>query len=65
MDKKIRRIVTGHTLEGKSIFTSDDFFDTKVISSGDAKMTTIWTTEAVPADCNDHLIKSLKTQVRL
>lgn len=51
----IRRVVTGHDQKGKSIFRSDDSFDTVLIPSGDAAMTTIWTTSTVPADCNDNL----------
>lgn len=53
MAKPIRRVVTGHTKEGKAIFTADDEFETVVIPSGDAAMATIWTTATVPADCND------------
>jgi quercetin dioxygenase-like cupin family protein len=53
MAKSIRRVVTGHTKDGKAIFTSDDEFETIVIPSGDAAMATIWTTATVPADCND------------
>lgn len=53
MSKPIRRVVTGHTKDGKAIFTADDEFETLVIPSGDAAMATIWTTATVPADCND------------
>ena len=53
MNNLIRRIVTGHSQEGKAIFSSDEFFETVIIPSGDAAMTTIWTTGSVPADCND------------
>jgi quercetin dioxygenase-like cupin family protein len=53
MNNKIRRIVTGHAADGNAIFTGDDFFETKVIPSGDAAMSTIWTTLNVPADLND------------
>lgn len=53
MKTKIRRVVTGHQNDGTAIFTSDDAFDTELIPSGDAAMTTIWTTENVPADLND------------
>jgi quercetin dioxygenase-like cupin family protein len=49
----IRRIVTGHTKEGKAIFTIDEEIETVVIPTGDAAMATIWTTANVPADCND------------
>ena len=50
---RIRRVVTGHTKEGVAKFASDEFYDTTVIPSGDAAMTTIWTTATVPADLND------------
>jgi len=53
MNERIRRVVTGHSTEGKAIFMADEEFETVVIPSGDAAMTTIWTTASVPADCND------------
>jgi quercetin dioxygenase-like cupin family protein len=53
MSQEIRRIVTGHTQEGKAIFTIDEKIETVIIPSGDAAMATIWTTSTVPADCND------------
>lgn len=53
MSTPIRRVVTGHTQEGTAIFTSDQSFETTIIPSGDAAMTTIWITATVPADCND------------
>lgn len=53
MPDKIRRIVTGHTKEGTAVFTSDKSFETKIIPTGDAAMSLIWTTEKTPADLND------------
>jgi hypothetical protein len=53
MNTLIRRIVTGHKKDGTAIFVSDDKLEPKVVSSGDAAMATIWTTETVPADLND------------
>lgn len=53
MNDKIRRIVTGHTADGTAVFTDDALFETVVIPSGDAAMSTIWTTLNVPADLND------------
>lgn len=53
MNDKIRRIVTGHAADGTAIFTDDTLFETVVIPSGDAAMSTIWTTLNVPADLND------------
>lgn len=53
MSNKIRRVVTGHTKEGTAIFTADETFETKVIPTGDAAFSLIWTTESVPADLND------------
>jgi quercetin dioxygenase-like cupin family protein len=55
MSNPIRRIVTGHTQEGKAIFTIDEEIETVVIPTGDAAMATIWTTANVPADCNDEI----------
>jgi quercetin dioxygenase-like cupin family protein len=49
----IRRIITGHTQEGKAIFTIDEEIETVVIPTGDAAMATLWTAASVPADCND------------
>jgi quercetin dioxygenase-like cupin family protein len=53
MKNKIRRIVTGHAADGKAVFTTDELFETKIIPTGDAAMSTIWTTLHVPADLND------------
>ena len=52
-DNKVRRIVTGHTKEGKAIFINDQEFETQLIPTGDAKMSLMWTTAEVPADLND------------
>lgn len=53
MSNSIRRIVTGHTPEGRAIFTIDEAIEPRVIPTGDAAMATLWTTATVPADCND------------
>lgn len=53
MSKPIRRVVTGHDKKGTAVFVSDNVYETIVIPSGDAAMTTIWTTSSVPADLND------------
>jgi quercetin dioxygenase-like cupin family protein len=53
MKDKIRRIVTGHAADGTAVFTDDALFEPKIIASGDAAMSTIWTTLTVPADLND------------
>ena len=53
MSEKIRRIVTGHTKDGTAVFTSDETFETKMIPTGDAAFSLIWTTASVPADLND------------
>jgi quercetin dioxygenase-like cupin family protein len=53
MSEKIRRIVTGHDTNGSAVFTDDALLETVVIPSGDAAMSTIWTTLNVPADLND------------
>ena len=37
----------------RSVFVSDNEYNTVVIPSGDAAMATLWTTATVPADCND------------
>ena len=53
MENSIRSIVTGHNKAGKAIFSSDEFLQPQVIPTGDAAMSTIWTTKTVPADSND------------
>jgi len=53
MNGQIRRVVTGHTEEGKAIFTHDDQYETQLIPTGDAKFTLIWTESEVPSDLND------------
>jgi quercetin dioxygenase-like cupin family protein len=53
MSEKIRRIVTGHDTNGSAVFTDDALFEPIAIPSGDAAMSTIWTTLSVPADLND------------
>ncbi len=55
MKNLIRRIVTGHNLEGTAVFTSDEEFEPLIIPTGDAAMSTLWTTATVPADCNDEI----------
>lgn len=49
----VRRVVTGHDANGRAVFKSDDEFPTKIIPTGDAAFTLIWTTDTVPADNND------------
>lgn len=49
----LRRIVTGHDAQGRSVFRSIDELRPQVISSGDAAFATIWSTAEVPADLND------------
>jgi quercetin dioxygenase-like cupin family protein len=53
MSDKIRRVVTGHNSDGIAVFTNDEWFETQLIPTGDAAMSTIWTTLNVPADLND------------
>ncbi|MFY7908059.1 MAG: cupin domain-containing protein [Emticicia sp.] len=55
MLKPIKRIVTGHTDEGRATFIIDEEIETTVIPTGDAAMATIWSTAKVPADCNDNI----------
>jgi quercetin dioxygenase-like cupin family protein len=49
----VRRVVTGHDNDARAIFKTDNYFATKMIPSGDAAFTLIWTTQTVPADNND------------
>ena len=53
MNPTIRRIVTEHDSEGRSVFRSDDEVTAKLVPSGDAEMALIWTTQSVPADNNN------------
>ncbi|MGR3811790.1 cupin domain-containing protein [Jiulongibacter sp. NS-SX5] len=52
--KEIRRVVTGHTEDGKAQFVIDEHLAPKLIVTGDAAMSTLWTSEVLPADCNDN-----------
>jgi quercetin dioxygenase-like cupin family protein len=49
----IQRVVTGHDVNGRAVFKSEDVTPTKMIPSGDASFLLVWTTETVPADNND------------
>lgn len=53
MNKKVRRVVTGHTKDGTAGFTTDEKFAPVEIPTGDAAFSLIWTTSTVPADLND------------
>ncbi len=55
MSQPIRRIVTRHDEDGRSIVHSDDQLRPCAIPTGDAEMALIWTTASVPADNNDDL----------
>lgn len=55
MKRTVRRVVTGHDADGRARFRSDDSFDLQVVPTGDAAMTTVWTTATVPADLNDEV----------
>ncbi|PCJ39811.1 MAG: cupin [SAR86 cluster bacterium] len=50
----IRRVVTGHNEQGKSLIQSDDEFTPDLNSNGDAAFSLLWTTAEVPADNNDN-----------
>ena len=49
----VRRIVTTHDPEGRSVIRSDEQLTPAPIPSGDADFQLIWTTPAVPANLND------------
>lgn len=49
----VQRVVTGHDVNGRAVFRSEDVTPTRMIPSGDASFLTIWTTATVPADNND------------
>ena len=49
----VRRIVTGHSEQGKAVFASDEAFETQLIASGDAEFTLLWTAPDLPVDNND------------
>lgn len=49
----IRRVVTGHDVNGDAVFRSEDHFTTETIPGGDAAFALIWTTASVPVDNND------------
>ncbi|WP_188062737.1 cupin domain-containing protein [Sphingobium sp. KCTC 72723] len=49
----VQRVVTGHDVDGRAIFKSEDITPTRMIPSGDASFLLLWTTPTVPADNND------------
>ena len=51
----VRRIVTGHDAQGRSVIRSDQSFETQNIPRGDAAFALLWTTATVPADNNDDI----------
>ena len=53
MSEKFRRLVTGHDIDGRAVFRSIDQLQPTLIQSGDAAMSTSWTTGEVPVDLND------------
>ena len=53
MQHSVRRIVTGHNEQGKAIFKSDTMQQMENINNGEAWFAKLWTTDAMPADCND------------
>lgn len=48
-----RRIVTGHSPEGRAVIRSDGSFQTEVIASGDAAFSLVWTAPRLPVDNDD------------
>jgi quercetin dioxygenase-like cupin family protein len=49
----VQRVVTGHDVNGRAVFKSEDVTPTRMVPSGDAAFLLVWTTETVPADNND------------
>jgi len=49
----VRRVVTGHSDEGKAIFQSDDQFQPQRIPTGDADFLLLWTAPDLPVENND------------
>jgi quercetin dioxygenase-like cupin family protein len=49
----VRRIVTGHNLNGKATIDNDQLFKPEIIPSGDAEFTLIWTAPELPVNNND------------
>lgn len=52
-ESTLRRIVTGHSSQGKAHFRSVDELKLEPIDSGDALFATIWSTAEVPVNLND------------
>jgi quercetin dioxygenase-like cupin family protein len=55
LEKKTRRVVTGHDAAGRAIFRSDDEFPLERIPIGGADFALMWTTPTVPVDNNDEV----------
>lgn len=49
----VRRVVTGHSEQGKAVVISDQEFDPVVVPSGDAAMVLLWATGPFPVDNTD------------
>ncbi len=49
----VQRVITGHNVQGRAVFKSEDVSPTKMSPSGDASFLLIWTTDTVPADNYD------------
>jgi quercetin dioxygenase-like cupin family protein len=61
MQHTVRRIVTGHDVQGKAIFRNDTVQEMENISNGEAWFAKLWTADAMPADCNDERDGALTT----
>lgn len=49
----VRRVVTGHSENGRAIFVNDNEFETQLIPMGVAKFSLLWTAPDLPVDNND------------
>ncbi len=53
MSGSVRRVVTGHTPEGRATIVGDERFTPIPIPSGDADFALLWTSDVLPADNDD------------
>ena len=60
MNPSVRRLVTAHDGSGRSVFRSDEDFETRPIPGGVADFSLLWTTPTVPADNNDETDGALR-----
>ena len=55
---EIRRVVTGHTADGKAVVIKDDLVRGLPVEGGDAEFAIVWKTVQAPVDNDDSTDRS-------